>query len=470
MRKTVTLKVMSSRFVTVDRETPMLFPPDLKDWVKKDSLAHYIIDAVDTINIHSFSINQRGSGDAQYSPQMMLCLLIYCYATGRFSSRMIEEATYNDVAARYICGGDHHPDHDTICTFRRKNGAAIKEAFVKVLMLAKETGIIKKVGGISIDGTKIKANASKHSAASYKRAGQTIRRLEREIEELMKKAEQVDSTPLEDGLTIPEELSRREERKKKLKEARRIIEERYKQEKRDRKAEYEKQTAHREEMKKAGKKVGRKPERPQDEEAVPDKMQVNFTDEESRIMKCGGGNYYEQCYNAQAAVDTEGSMLILGSYITNHANDKKELNPAIASVDAEIREIESVCADTGYYSEYAASTAENNGKGPRIYCAVERTKHHYGIEDIEKKDEKELDEENYTTKEIMKRRLKSKEGRKKYKKRKETVEPVFGIIKEVMGFRSFHLRGLEKVKLEWQLVSLAYNFKRIHRIAMPQAV
>ncbi len=203
-------------------------------------------------------------------------------------------------------------------------------------------------------------------------------------------AEQADSTPLEDGLTIPEELSRREERKKKLKEARRIIEERYEQEKKDRKAEYEKQTAHREEMKKAGKKVGRKPGRPQDEEGVPDKMQVNFTDEESRIMRCGGGNDYEQCYNAQAVVDTEGSMLILASYITNHTNDKKELNPAIDSVDAEIREIESVCTDTGYYSEYAASTAENDGKGPRIYCAVERTRHHYGIEDIEKKDEKEL--------------------------------------------------------------------------------
>ena len=171
-------------------------------------------------------------------------------------------------------------------------------------------------------------------------------------------------------MTIPEELSRREERKKKLKEARRIIEERYEQGKKDRKAEYEKQTAHREEMKQAGKKVGRKPERPQDEEAVPDKMQVNFTDEESRIMKCGGGNYYEQCYNAQAAVDTEGSMLILGSYITNHTNDKKELNPAIDSVDAEIREIESVCADTGYYSEYAASHSRERWKGVPGYTAL----------------------------------------------------------------------------------------------------
>ena len=169
---------MGPRLVSIDRASPMLFPPDLREWIAEDHMVNFIIDAVDQLNLSSFKTNWKGSGSEQYPPSMMLALLIYCYATGRFSSRAIESATYCDVAVRYICGGDQHPDHDTICTFRRKNGALFSECFVKVLALAQELGCLKQLGGISVDGTKIKANASKHAAVSYKRAGEMIELLE----------------------------------------------------------------------------------------------------------------------------------------------------------------------------------------------------------------------------------------------------------------------------------------------------
>ena len=188
---------MAPRLKTVDRDTPMMLPPDIRDWVPKDHIIHFIIEAVSIIGLKGFKVNTRGSGSEQYSPKMMFILLVYCYATGRFSSRQIEEATYSDVIVRYICGGDLHPDHDTICTFRRKNGKVFSDCFVKVLALASELGYLKKVGGISVDGTKIKANASKHAAVSYQRAETMIQQLELEVGELMKKAENADSVPLE---------------------------------------------------------------------------------------------------------------------------------------------------------------------------------------------------------------------------------------------------------------------------------
>ena len=215
--------MMATKFITVDRDTPMMFPPDLREWISEDSMVHFIVEAVELLDISVFEVNDRGSGSAQYAPHMMLALLIYCYATGRSSSREIEQATYYDVAVRYICGGNLHPDHDTICAFRLKNRAAFKESFTKVLILARELGHLKKIGGISIDGTKIKANASKHAAVSYKRAGEMVEQLELEIEDLIKKAEDADRKPLNDGLTLPAEIKRRKDRKAALEEARQIM-------------------------------------------------------------------------------------------------------------------------------------------------------------------------------------------------------------------------------------------------------
>ena len=452
---------MGAKFVNIDRDTPMIFPPDLRDWLPENSMVHFIVEAVEMLDLKDFSINHRGSGSEQYPPSMMQALLIYCYATGRFSSRLIEQATYYDVAVRYICGGDKHPDHDTICSFRLKNRKAFKEAFVKVLMMAAELGHLKKIGGVSIDGTKINANASKHSAVSYKRAGEMIKQLELEIEELTNMAEKADSTPLDDGLTIPDEIKRREDRKLKLNEARKVIEERYKEIKQQKQAEYNEKQKKRDELRKNGKKLrGREPKPPSDN--PPDKAQFNFTDEESRIMKAGNGNHYEQAYNAQAAVDTEGSMLILGKHVTDHVNDKLELKPAVNSVNPEVREISYADTDSGYFSEAAIEEVEKNGIV--VYSAVERQSHHRTVDDLKKKEDPPELLEEVSVKERMVHRLKTKEGKEKYKKRKETVEPVFGIIKSVLGFRQFLLRGLEKVNPEWDLVTLAYNFKRLYKL------
>lgn len=442
----------------------MLFPPDLRDWLPEDSMVHFIIDAVEMLDLQGFSVNSRGSGSPQYPPEMMLALLIYCYATGRFSSRVIEQATYYDVAVRYICGGDKHPDHDTICSFRLNNRAAFKEAFVKVLMLAGELGHLKKVGGVSIDGTKIKANASKHSAVSYKRAGDMIEQLELEIEELTRKAEEIDSAPLDDGLTLPDEIKRRKDRKESLEGARKVIEDRYNKVKEQKQSEYETKKKKREDQRKNGKSPGGIDPSPPDDNPPPGD-QFNFTDNESHIMKAGNGKHFEQAYNAQAAVDTEGSMLILGQYVTNHANDKKELLPSLKSVEPEVREVSDICADTGYFSDTAIKEVENNGEGPTVYCSVEKQSHHRKVEDLLLKTDPLPPGEDTTIKEQMVYRLRTKEGRAKYKKRKETVEPVFGIIKSVLGFRQFLLRGLDKVNLEWDLVTLAYNLKKLHKLS-----
>jgi transposase len=465
---------MSARYVTIDRETPMLFPVDMRDWLPENHLVHFIIEAAEQIDRSAFKVNSRGSGDEQYPPEMMLALLIYSYATGTFSSRRIEAATYSDIAAMYICAGKAHPDHSVICDFRVKNQAAFREAFTKVLVIARETKKLKKVGGISVDGTKIRANASKHRAVSYKRAGEMIAELDLEVKELMKKAEDADSAPLEEGLTIPGEIARREDRKAVLSGARAVMEERYKEAKEEDAREKEREREEREKPGGSGKgadKKGKAVDKGNDRqgETPPENYQYNFTDPESRIMKEGNGKHFEQDYNAQAVVETAGSMLILGGYVTNRGNDKKELEPAVASVDKDIREVKNVAADTGYYSEEEVKKVEQTNEegeqaGPTVYCAVEKGSHHKSVKDLEKKKKGGRPPKNQTKKQKMARKLRTKKGRAIYKKRKEPVEPVFGIIKSVMGFRQFMLRGLEKVNAEWELVMTSYNFKKLHKL------
>jgi len=442
---------MACRLKQLDRDTPLLMPPDLRDWIPADHIVHFLIDAVDRLPACSFLLNHRGTGEDQYPPRMMLTLLIYCYATGRFSSRKIEEATYSDVVVRYICGGDLHPDHDTLCTFRRKNRKLFEQAFVDVLLYAKETRLIKNVGTISIDGTKINANASKHSAVSYKHAGDQIEMLRNEVAELSAKAEQTDSAPLDDGLSIPEEIVRREDRIERLNEARRIIEERYAVEREAKQAEYEQKVQTREQQRKNGKK-------PQGKEP-PDKMQYNFTDSQSRIMKAGNGQHFEQAYNAQAAVETD-SLLIVGQLVTDAPNDKEQLNPVLDSIPEQVLDVENVLADTGYYSEAAVKKAEADN-GPDVYCAVEKTGHHRTVSDLEKKAPPAPPAPEAGMKEQMRYRLKTEKGQALYKQRKQTVEPVFGVIKEVLGFRRFSMRGKEKAETEWCLICLSYNLKKL---------
>lgn len=452
---------MATRLKNLDRETPMLLPPDLRDWIRSDHIVHFIIDAVDRLPAEYFCTNQRGTGDEQYPPRMMLALLIYCYATGRFSSRVIENATHEDVVIRYLCGGDLHPDHDTICTFRRKNRKLFEKAFVEVLLMAQESAGLKKVGTVSIDGTKIKASASKHSAVSYKHAGEQIELLRKEVEQLTAKAEQIDNVPLDDGLSIPDEILRRKDRINRLEHAREVIKARYKEERTSKQAEYKKKMAQREELRNNGKKPkGKDPKPPSTE--PPDKKQYNFTDPQSRIMKAGNGDHFEQAYNAQAAVDTE-TYLIVGQLVTDAPNDKQQLNPVLESIPAEVAEPKNVLADTGYYSEKAIKKAESND-GPTVYCAMAKSGHHISVADLEKQPIALPPPSDAPMKEQMAHRLNTPEGKALYKQRKQTVEPVFGVIKEVLGFRRFSMRGKEKAETEWCLVCLSYNLKKIFKL------
>lgn len=445
----------------VDRDTPMLLAPDLRDWLPEGHLVHFIVEAVAALPLQGFRVNVRGTGSEQYPPSMMLSLLIYCYATGRMGSRQIEAATHTDVAVRYICGGDLHPDHDTICTFRRQNGALFTESFVKVLAYAQELGVLKKRGGVSVDGTKIEANASKHAAVSYRRAGEMIAELEKEVQELMALAESADRAPEAVRLDVPAELARRKDRQAKLAQAREAIEARFEERRKEQQADYDQKLAVYKERREQHRPAGKEPQPPADH--PEDKAQHNFTDPESRIMKAGSGEHFEQSYNAQAAVDTEGSLLILGAQLTDEPNDKQQLIPTLQSVAPATREITEVLADTGFFSESAVTDVEAQG-GPTVYAAVEKCGHHRGVSDLLEQADPPLPPDTATVTEKMTQRLRTAAGKAKYALRKQTVEPVFGIIKSVMGFRHFFLRGRTKASLEWTLVALAYNFKRLARL------
>jgi len=461
---------MPARLVNVDRNTPMLLPCDLREWLPDDHIVHFILDAVEQISTAYFHVNERGTGSPQYPPAMMLALLIYCYATGRSGSRTIEKATYSDVAVRYICANEH-PDHDSICEFRRQNKAAIEAAFVKVLQLAGELKLLS-VGTISIDGTKVLANASKHAAVSYARAGEMIEQLQLEVKELLDKAEAADAQEKSAGLDLPAELARREKRLEALKEARRVIEQRAQESAAAKQSEYEAKVAQRQAQRDSGKKP--KGKDPQPPSAEPDpKAQYNFTDPESRIMKAGSNGHFEQAFNAQAAVDQ--NMLIVGAQLSQAPNDKEQLVPTLAAVEPALkREIKSVLVDSGFYSEEAVAAleqkAEGGATGMTVYAAVGRENHHRTVAELTETNEPEAPDENATPKERMVHRLKTKVGRELYRLRKQTVEPVFGIIKEIMGFRRFRLRGKEKVSLEWKLVCLSYNLKRLFALKKLAAV
>jgi Transposase DDE domain len=391
----------------------------------------------------------------------MLALLIYCYATGRFGSRTIEVATHSDVAVRFLCA-NLHPDHDSICTFRRENQAAFAAAFVTVLQLAHQLRLTR-VGTVSVDGTKIAANASKHAAVSYQRAGELITRFQLEVAELTTRAEQADVQQASEPLDLPAELARREKRIESLKQARQIIEAQAKERAAAQQAEHQAKVAERQAKRDAGKKPrGPEPKAPDDQPEAKD--QYNFTDPESRIMKAGSGKQFEQAYNAQAAVDA--AMLIVGQRVSVAANDKQELAADVAAISPVVKAgVKAVLADSGFYSEAMVRAVEqrNDGttSGLTVYAAVAKQSHHKRVADLLPQPEPEPLAEDASAQEKMAHRMKTQTGKTLYKLRKQTVEPVFGIIKEVLGFRRFLLRGREKVSLEWLLVCVSYNLKRL---------
>ena len=452
---------MSARFVNLDRQTPMFLPCDLREWVPSGHIVHFILDAVEQIPTAHFPVNHRGTGSEQYPPTMMLALLIYCYATGRFGSRTIEAATYSDVAVRYLCA-NHHPDHASLCAFRTANAVGFRAAFVTVLQLAHHLRLTQ-VGTVSVDGTKIQANASKHAAVSYQRAGELIAQLELEVQELMTRAEQVEAREAQEPLDIPAELARREKRVAALQQARQVIEARARELAAAQQPEYEAKQAARQAQRDAGRKPRGKDPQPPSEQPDP-RAQYNFTDPESRIMKAGNGKHFEQAYNAQAAVDK--AMLIVGERVSEAPNDKQELGATVAAISPVVMpEVQAVLVDSGFYSAAAVRAVEQKpdgtATGVTVYAAVEKHSHHKTVADLLPQPEPAGPGPGASAKEQMAHRLKTEVGKALYKLRKQTVEPVFGIIKEVMGFRRFLLRGRAKVALEWTLVCLSYNLKRM---------
>lgn len=452
-----------SKFVNIDRATPLLLPPDLRDWVPAGHMVHFVIDAMAAIDVSAAPVNERGTGSEQYPPGLLLGLLVYSYATGVFSSRQIERTTHENVAVRLLCA-DTHPDHDTLCSLRRKNGSLLQHAFAQVLELAARCGVLQ-VGGITvaIDGTKILANASKHAAVSYAHAGQTMQTLELEIAALLAKAEQADATPLQDGLTIPAEVQRRRERQAQLARARAEMEARAYARCQAEQAEHAAQLAARETARAAGEKPrGSEPKAPDPTPGAKD--QVNFTDAESRIMKTKDG--WQQSYNAQAGVETV-SRLIVGPRVSQAPNDKKELLPNLAAVQRHVTPA-TVLIDSGFVSEAAITTAERDPAGQptglTVLAAVQREPHSRTVAQLEKRSAPPAPGDDAPFAERMRHRTATPAGCALYKLRQQTVEPVFGIIKDVLGFRRFSLRGLANVSLEWDLVTLAYNVKRLHRL------
>jgi transposase len=449
-----------SNFRTIDRETAYLLPPSVDEWLPEKHLARFIGEVIDGLDLGRMSRDYRGSGSASYHPRMLLGILVYGYATGVFSSRKLERATYDSVAFRFIAANDH-PDHDTIATFRRRFLKEIEKLFVDVLKLAREMGVLK-MGTIGLDGTKLHANASRHSALSYEHAGKIEAQLKAEVADLMAKAEAADVADVPDGMSIPDELARREERLRKIAEARATIEARAKERHGREMAEHEAKMAAREaKIAATGKKPGGKPPQPPVEGPLP-KDQVNLTDEDSRIMPVAGGGF-EQCYNAQAAV-AAGSMLVLATDVVQATNDKQQVEPMlekIGALPAALGKVENLLADTGYFSAENVDTCKKAGVEPVI--AMGRQPHHPPLsERFAATPEAPKDP---TPVEAMAYKLRTPEGRALYALRKQTPEPVFGIIKSVLGFRQFSLRGLQKVRGEWSLVTMAWNLKRMFVLA-----
>jgi transposase len=400
----------------------------------------------------------KGVGSTAYDPRMLLSLLFYGYSTGVFSSRKIEGATYDSIAFRFVAG-NHHPDHDTISEFRKRFLGQIKIWFKEILLIGKELGLVK-LGNIYIDGTKVQANASRHKAMSYEYIQKLEKQLEEEIDKLLDLAASQDEIEKGSDLDIPEELKLRKDRLSKIQEAKRVVEQRASERYQKEKEEYDAKMEQRNQKKeKTGKNPrGKEPKAPINQ--PNDKDQYNFTDPESRIMKTSRG--FDQCYNGQAAVNDD--MIIVGAYSNSHANDKQEFIPAIESVpEALSGEISAAIADTGYFSENNIAECEQKNISPII--STSRENHNSFLSNILNPDPTE-NAPCVTPVEKMTQKLKSEEGKEIYKKRKQTVEPIFGVIKEIIGFRRFSLRGEAETDAEWSLVCSAYNLKRLFRMQM----
>ncbi len=449
---------MSRTFKTVDYEATLDQTVRLGDCLPPDHLARFIVDVIAQLDFSALYARYRTRGGAPDAPEILFGLLAYGYATGVFSSRKLERATYESAPFRFIAG-NLHPDHATLATFRKTFLPDLHDLFVQGLLLAQELGVLK-LGTISIDGTKIHADASKSKAVSYKRLLELEAQLQAEVARLFALGAQADQGSLPDGLVVTDEIARREERLTRLAEAKAVLEARAKEREAVEQAAYAAKVREREaKARRSGKPPrGRPPSPPSP--GPRDDDQYNFTDPDSRIMKNSTDKGFDQHYNAQVAVD-QASLLIVGHSLSNHANDQAEVAPTVAAIPPALGTPEAAALDHGYFSAANIETLEGYGIDP--YIATGREAHHQsweayfaGVPDPPADDA--------SAKEKMAYKLKTAVGQAIYRLRKCTVEPVLGIVKEVLGFRQFSLRGEAAAGGEWCLVCLAFDLKRLHSL------
>ena len=448
----------TKRFRPYDPDQLLLLPPQMRDWLPTDHLAYFILDVVGELDLGEIHQAYDGSkgGQPPFSPRMMVGLLLYGYCTGLCSSRKLERATYEQVPVRVLCA-DQHPDHDTIAAFRRDHLPALSRLFVQVLQLCQQAGLVK-LGHVAIDGTKLKANASKHKAMSYGRMEAKITELEAQIKDLMDRAESTDAE--EDdrfgkgrrGDELPEPLRHKHSRLAKIREAKAALEAQAREQAAKEKAKREAENVKR-------KAKGEKPinHRKPPQDTPQDKAQRNFTDPDSRIMKDGATKAFVQGYNGQAAVDDK-AQIIVAADVTQQANDKQQLEPMVEQVKANTGQTpRRVSADAGYFSEDNAAYLDQEQIDG--YLATGRQKHG---EPIASPPRGRI-AKSATIKDRMARKLRTKRGREVYRRRKQIVEPVFGQTKACRNIRGFLLRGHDAVRGEWQLICATSNLLKLFR-------
>jgi len=457
---------MSKRFRVCDLNQPLLLPPSLQDWLPEGHLARFVADLSEELDLSSIYVTyarKDGRGQAAYHPLLMVRLLIYAYCLGVMSSRRIERATYEDVAFRYLAA-DQHPDHDTVANFRQEHLASLAGLLAQALGLCQKAGLVK-LGHVAIDGTKMKANASKHKAMSYERMGEAEKKLQAQVEQLLAEAARVDAEEDQQygkgrrGDELPAELARRESRLQKIRVAKAELEREAKERAEQEKAAVEAQLEERRrrEQQRGKRFGGRPPQVPDPEQARPDgTAQRNFTDPDSRIMKDGASQSFLQGYNAQAAVDAERQIIVAAS-LTQQSNDKQQLVPLLQLVQQTTgRWPETATADAGYFSQ--AQVTDEKVQAVSLLVPPDRQKH--GAEAVA---EETTTAAGAAVIAKMRKKLQTPEGKAVYAMRKAVVEPVFGQIKGVRGIRGFLLRGLGKVEAEWKLICATHNILKLFR-------
>jgi transposase len=449
---------MSRKFKTPDYEATLNQPISLREALPLNHLARFVVDVIALLDLSAIYARYAAVGGEAIAPEILVGLLFYAYATGLFSSRKIERATYESIPFRYVAGGVH-PDHDTIAHFRQTFLAEIPELFVQVLLLAQAAQVLK-VGNISLDGSKMHADASKSHAVSYKRLLELEVQLRQEVSELLTLGERADQgeLALPDGLVLPDELVLRQERLLNLAQAKAVLETRAQERYAVEQADYQAKVRERDEKARTNqRKPGGRP--PQPPEPGPrDTDQYNFTDPDSRIMKNSTDAGFNQHYNAQAVVD-QASLLIVATALSNHPNDKREAEPALAALPTELGTPMAAALDNGYWGPATQQALDK--RGMEAYIATGHDTHHKSWQAFFA-ETPAPPPADASPKVKMAYKLQTEIGQAIYRLRKCTVEPVIGVIKEVLGFRQFSLRGLVAAAGEWTLVCLAFNLKRLH--------